>query len=166
MDQEKVYKPITAGKDRAMLLQLLQRHRPDDLDGLPLVSDDDDDVNDDQTEQGSVEESGDEAYEAPKAKKARSGSRPPVRVPRDPGVQSYQIHADIKNDIADVLELIRIEAKKRPELHVQVRNRTAASITKRYLYERDIKKLQRCLEDANKIFEKYKSSTFSATQQP
>lgn len=82
-------------------------------------------------------------------------------MPRDTGIQSYQIHADIKNDIADVLELIRIEAKKRPELHVQVRNRTAASITKRYLYERDLKKLQRCLEDANKLFEKYKTATFN-----
>lgn len=150
MDKEKAYKPITSGKDRAMLLQLLHEHQRDEIDGSPMASDEDEHVSDDETSEP----------EEPKTKKARVQRKTPVRPPRDTGVQSYQIHAGIKNDIADVLELIRIEAKKRPDVHIQVRNRTAASITKRYLYERDLKKLQRCLEDANKIFEKYKSATF------
>lgn len=75
------------------------------------------------------------------------------------GIQSYQLHTDIKNQIGDVLELIRKEAKKNPDIHVQVRNRTCASITKRYLYERDLKKATQCLEDARKLLQKYQGLT-------
>lgn len=98
------------------------------------------------------------AVTAPPKKKARTARAQPFVASRERGVQSYQIHPDIKNDIADVLELIRIEIRKCPERHIQVRNRTAASITKRYLYECDLKKLQRCLEDANRLLEKYRAA--------
>lgn len=94
----------------------------------------------------------------PAKQKSRLAPRNPFAINRERSVQSYQIHPDIKNDIADILELIRIEIKKCPERHIQVRNRTAASITKRYLYECDLKKLQRCLEDANRLLEKYRAA--------
>ncbi|AP_000092.1 33K, partial [Duck atadenovirus A] len=77
-------------------------------------------------------------------------------------LQSYQLHTEIKDQIADVLELIRKESKKCPAAHVQVRNRTCASITKRYLYERDLKKVTQCLEDAKKLLQKYQ--TFNKEQ--
>lgn len=47
--------------------------------------------------------------------------------------------------------------KKNPDAYVQVRNRTWASINKRYLYERDYEKSVRCLQDAKKLLEKYKN---------
>lgn len=40
---------------------------------------------------------------------------------------------------------------------MQVRNRTLASITKRYLYEREYDKALKCLEDAKKLLQKYRS---------
>ncbi|AIZ35777.1 33K [Psittacine adenovirus 3] len=76
---------------------------------------------------------------------------------RNYGLQSYQLHTELKHEIAEVLEQIRKEAKKNPHAHVQVRNRTLASITKRYLYEREYEKASKCLEDAKKLLQKYRS---------
>lgn len=74
-----------------------------------------------------------------------------------PGIHSYQLHLNVKHQIAEVLEEVRAEVKKNPEAYVQVRNRTWASINKRYLYERDYDKSVRCLEDAKKLLEKYRN---------
>lgn len=80
-----------------------------------------------------------------------------VRFSENSSVQSYQVHLPLKHEIAEILEKIRLESKKYPEKVYQIRNRTPASITKRYLYERDLKKLFQYLEDAKKLYAKYQS---------
>lgn len=127
--ERKMYKPITSGKERAMLLNMLQQED-----------------NEDNAAYESCEE---EQSEPPRKRQA-------FRAAKDYAIQSYQLHTDLKDEIADVLQLIRQESKKQPNAHHQVRNRTAASITKRYLYERDRDRLVRCLQDSNRLLEKYR----------
>ncbi|UKD50710.1 33 K protein [Barthadenovirus sternae] len=145
----KMYKPLKAdsqspatGKERSALFQEMLKahnHQEESLDGEPL-----------EEEEG--EYHSDDDISPPPKKKTKAV------IPRNFGVQSYQLHLDIKHKIADVLEEIRQESKRKPNLHVQVRNRTCASITKRYLYERDEKKALQCLEDAKKLLQKYRGS--------
>lgn len=127
--ERKMYKPITSGKERAMLLNMLQQED-----------------NEDNTAYESCEE---EQSEPPRKRRAFSAAK-------DYAIQSYQLHTDLKDEIADVLQLIRQESKKQPNAHHQVRNRTAASITKRYLYERDRDRLVRCLQDSKRLLDKYR----------
>lgn len=74
---------------------------------------------------------------------------------------SYEVHRELKNQIEDVLHQIRMEARDKPSTSHQIRNRTLYSITKRYLYLRDAEKLRKCLSDARRLLEKYRSSPSS-----
>lgn len=126
----KMYKPITSGKERAMLLNMLQQEE-------------------DNEDSRAYESCDEEQSEPPRKRRA-------FHAAKDYAKQSYQLHTDLKDEIADVLQLIRQESKKQPDAHYQVRNRTAASITKRYLYERDRDRLIRCLQDSKRLLEKYR----------
>lgn len=71
------------------------------------------------------------------------------------------LHTTLKHQIAEVLEEARKESLKKPSFTPSIRNRTQPSITKRYLYERDSKKLEQYLVDAKKLLGKYQESTSS-----
>lgn len=71
------------------------------------------------------------------------------------------LHTDLKHRIAEVLEESRKESQKNPAFTPSIRNRTHPSITKRYLYERDDKKLEQYLTDAKKLLGKYQASASS-----
>ncbi|QJR83101.1 33K [Bearded dragon adenovirus 1] len=71
------------------------------------------------------------------------------------GVPSYQQHLAIKHEIGEVLEEIRLRSVSRPDFVPSIRNRTHPSITKRYLYEKDLRKLQQFLDDSKKLLSKY-----------
>nr|QRN77604.1 33K [Bearded dragon adenovirus 1] len=74
---------------------------------------------------------------------------------RNFGVPSYQQHLAIKHEIGEVLEEIRLRSVSRPDFVPSIRNRTHPSITKRYLYEKDLRKLQQFLDDSKKLLSKY-----------
>lgn len=73
------------------------------------------------------------------------------------GIPSYELFKEQKYEIETILSELHEEVRKQPGVYHQIRNRTPHSITKRYLYLTDPRKLSKCLSDAKKLLAKYRS---------
>ncbi|WNM87407.1 33K [Fowl aviadenovirus A] len=71
-----------------------------------------------------------------------------VRLRQDPVPQHI---ADLRGEILDILLEIESYARRRPDRHVSIRNRTRESITRKLHYEKNEDKLTRMKSDAIKL---------------